>query len=75
MGKGGKKKGPPYLEEPPAKYLVIEHPWGMKSGKERAQRCVDNLGAWVRYMLRHLNDDGDPKHDILVEVIYMRSTV
>ncbi|OBZ76263.1 hypothetical protein A0H81_03623 [Grifola frondosa] len=47
-----KKKGPPYVDDPGCKYVVIDDPWpGHASGKDRGQDYFNRLGAWVWYML------------------------
>lgn len=72
MAKGGKKTGPPYLDHPDCKYIVIIDPWGMVSAKDRKEIDVHRVGAWIRFMLR---TPDEPNQDILVEAVYMRSTV
>ena len=72
MAKGGKKKGPPYLDDPGCKYVVIIDPWGMDSTKNRSSGDVDRLGSWVSFMLR---EQRTPEKEVLLEVVYMRGTV
>lgn len=71
MARGGKRKGPPYLDEPDSKYVVIIDPWGMVNAQERKQMDVHRVGTWMRFMLREQGKGTD----ILVEAVYMRSTV
>ena len=67
-----KKTGPPYLDIPDYKYIVIIDPWGMSNAKDRKQIDVDRVGAWIRFMLRNQAQDG---RDILPEAVFMRGTV
>lgn len=67
-----KKTGPPYLDVPDCKYIVIVDPWGMSSARDRKQIDVDRVGAWIRFMLR---DQGQNGRDILPEAVFMRGTV
>jgi hypothetical protein len=71
MAKGGKKKGPPYLDEPDCKYVVIVDPWGMVNAQDRKEIDVHRVGAWIRFMLREQGNGTD----IQAEAVYMRSTV
>ena len=61
MAKGGKKKGPPYLDDPGRKYVVIIDPWGMDSAKNRSSGDVDRLpvGSWVSFMLHEQSAAGN----------------
>jgi hypothetical protein len=67
------KKGPPYLDNPHATYIVIDHPWG-QGGQGKRAGYLNNVGAWVRYMSRH-QDNCDPTKDVLVQMIYTRKNV
>lgn len=67
----GKKKGPPYLDKPDCKYIVIIDPWGMANAQSRNEMDVHRVGTWVRFMLREQGRGTD----ILVEAVYMRRTV
>ena len=69
MAKGSKKKGPPYLDDPGCKYIVVIEPCGMDSAKDRNQEDVNRLGSWISYML-HEQDRGTS-----IDAVYMRSTV
>lgn len=47
-----KKKGPPYLDDPECKYVVIENPW--PSGRStcvRDEAYYQEVAAWLRYAL------------------------
>jgi len=72
MAKGGKKKGPPYLDDPGCKYLVVIDPWGMENANKRTHEDVNRLGSWVAFMLRGQNSD---TNDVSLEAVYMRGTV
>lgn len=72
MPKGGKKTGPPYLDAPDCKYIVIIDPWGMSNPRDRKQIDVDYVGAWIRFMLRDQSKDG---RDILPDAVFRRDTV
>jgi hypothetical protein len=72
MAKGSKKKGPPYLDDPGCKYIVIIDPCGMDSTKDRSQEDVNRLGSWIVFMLR---EQSDRHGDVSVEAVYMRRTV
>jgi hypothetical protein len=69
-----KKKGPPYLDDPGCKYVVIIDPWGMESAKDRNQEDVNRLGSWIGFMLREQSGI-DGNSSISLEVVYMRRTV
>ncbi|CCM02815.1 uncharacterized protein FIBRA_04927 [Fibroporia radiculosa] len=57
----GKKKGPPYVEEPDYTYIVICDPWpGDKSGKDRSELYYKFIAAWVWFMLGK-SDSGWPE--------------
>jgi len=43
---------------------------GNKRSERMTQKGADNIGAWVRYMLRQ-----PEREDILVETVYSRTTV
>ncbi|TDL22915.1 hypothetical protein BD410DRAFT_182752 [Rickenella mellea] len=45
---GRKGKGPPYLNPPDEKYVVVMNPWGLKTPRMRVQRDADIVGAWMR---------------------------
>ena len=69
MPKGGsKKKGPPYLDDPGCKYVVVIDPWGMNGAGNRDKGDVDRLGCWVQFMLRE-------QLGVSLEVVYKRGTV
>lgn len=62
-----KKKGPPYLDDPECKYIVIENPWPHgKSGGARDDTYYQEVGAWLRYALNK---------PVYPETIYSRNTV
>ena len=61
-----KAKGPPYLNKPDEKYVVIVNPWGMN---KRDQFNVDCLGAWLRAVF------GFDPEKMQVECVYMMGTV
>lgn len=66
MGKKSKA-----IKSPEERYLVVQHPWGMrKPSTERGKGCVNNLDGWFRIMLRDLVDE-----DHCSIVVYMVRTV
>lgn len=47
-----KKKGPPYLDDPECKYIVIQNPWPPgRHGFQRNEGFYQEVGAWMRYAL------------------------
>jgi len=66
------KKGPPYLKNPHATFLVIGQPW--PAGRPNINGFINNVGAWLRFMGRGPNWTG-PQDDVLCNVIYTRRSV
>ncbi|KAF7433423.1 hypothetical protein PC9H_005375 [Pleurotus ostreatus] len=65
MGKKSKA-----IKSPEERYLVVQHPWGMrKPSTERGKGSVNNLDGWFRIMLRDLVDE-----DHCSIVVYMVRT-
>ena len=67
------KRGPPYLNNPHATFLVIDHPWGQTTPRN-SQAFINAVGAWIRFMRRRSVND-NVADDILVDKIYTRKNV
>ncbi|KAH7883465.1 hypothetical protein F5I97DRAFT_251224 [Phlebopus sp. FC_14] len=71
---GRPKSGPPYNDPPPATYVVIVNPWGMNpTSRDRGQRDVDRVAAWVELILREANGGGGGRAP-RVECVYGMGT-
>jgi hypothetical protein len=61
--------GPPYLNPPPEKYIVISEPWGMPTAHQRTLADFERVGGWVRRMLM------EQSGELVPEVLYHKRTV
>ena len=62
-----KKKGPPYLDDPECKYVVIQNPWPSgRAGAARDDAYYQEVGAWMRYALNKA---------AYVDTVYSQNTV